>query len=200
MAFLAWLLVPRAPFGLDGWRWVVLAGSAGAVLVWFVRRARAGKPALAGEPRPQPRKRTPSSTPGKSRRGMEGGELAPTVCRIGRRQRARPVRRERSGGRPIAAAHLMLIVFNLFQAAGYYGFASWVPTLLITQGIAVTTSLGYTFLIAIAAPFGPLLGLLFTDRIERKWIIVGAGLAIAARPGLHPGHARLAVIWSAAWR
>ena len=36
------------------------------------------------------------------------------------------------------------------------------------------------FLIALAAPFGPALGLLFTDRIERKWIISGAALAIAA--------------------
>jgi len=71
-----------------------------------------------------------------------------------------------------------LIAFNLFQAAGYYGFASWAPTLLVSQGIAVTSSLGYTFVIAIAAPFGPLLGLAFTDRVERKWIIVGAALAI----------------------
>src|ERR1700759_360460 len=37
VALLGWLLVPRTPFGLDGWRLVVLAGSVGAVLVWFVR-------------------------------------------------------------------------------------------------------------------------------------------------------------------
>ncbi len=74
----------------------------------------------------------------------------------------------------------MLIVFNLFQAAGYYGFSSWVPALLIASGIAVTKSLAYTFVIAIAAPIGPALGLLFTDRVERKWIIAGSALAIAA--------------------
>jgi MFS transporter, putative metabolite:H+ symporter len=38
-ALLSWWLVPVAPFGVDGWRWVVLAGALGAVLVWFVRRA-----------------------------------------------------------------------------------------------------------------------------------------------------------------
>jgi putative MFS transporter len=80
---------------------------------------------------------------------------------------------------PYRGRALMLIVFNLFQACGYYGFASWVPTLLISQGVAVTTSLGYTFLIAIAAPFGPLAGLFFTERVERKWTIVAASLAIA---------------------
>jgi putative MFS transporter len=51
--------------------------------------------------------------------------------------------------------------------------------LLIASGIEVTKSLGYTFIIAIAAPFGPALGfLLFTDRIERKWVVVGAALSI----------------------
>ena len=37
VAFLAWLLVPASPFGLDGWRWVVLIGSAGAIFVWWIR-------------------------------------------------------------------------------------------------------------------------------------------------------------------
>jgi putative MFS transporter len=82
--------------------------------------------------------------------------------------------------RPYLGRTTMLIVFNLFQAAGYYGFASWVPTLLIESGIEVTKSLGYTIIIAIAAPIGPAFGLLFTDRIERKWVISGAALAIAA--------------------
>ena len=38
-AFLSYLLVPHRPFGLDGWRWVVLIGAHGAVFVWFIRRA-----------------------------------------------------------------------------------------------------------------------------------------------------------------
>jgi putative MFS transporter len=37
VAFIAWLLVPTAPFGFDGWRWVVLIGSAGAIVIWFIR-------------------------------------------------------------------------------------------------------------------------------------------------------------------
>ena len=32
----------------------------------------------------------------------------------------------------------MLIVFQLLQVVGYYGFTSWVPTLLLAQGITVT--------------------------------------------------------------
>ena len=37
VALLAWLLNPTAPFGLSGWRWVVIIGSVGAIIVWFVR-------------------------------------------------------------------------------------------------------------------------------------------------------------------
>jgi len=37
VALLAWRLVPLTPFGLDGWRWVVLLGSVGAVVVWGIR-------------------------------------------------------------------------------------------------------------------------------------------------------------------
>jgi len=38
VALLAWLLVPIAPLGLDGWRWVVLIGSIGAGAVWLLIR------------------------------------------------------------------------------------------------------------------------------------------------------------------
>jgi MFS transporter, putative metabolite:H+ symporter len=72
----------------------------------------------------------------------------------------------------------MLIVFNFFQAIGYYGFANWVPTLLITQGITVTKSLWYSFVIAFALPIGPLLAMTVADRIQRKWLIVVPALAV----------------------
>ena len=52
VAFLACLLVPISPFGIDGWRWVVLIGSIGA-LVRLVHPPRdAGEPALADQPGP----------------------------------------------------------------------------------------------------------------------------------------------------
>ena len=73
---------------------------------------------------------------------------------------------------------IMLSVFNFFQTFGYYGFAAWVPTLLIAKGITITTSLLYSFIIAIANPVGPLLGTLIADRMERKW-------QMCARRGRH---------------
>jgi MFS transporter, putative metabolite:H+ symporter len=176
VAFLGWLLVPRTLFGLDGWRFVVMAGSVGAVLAWFVRARLPESPRwLAQHGRNQEAEAIVEAWEIEAR--LEGATLADP----------KPHSIEQSRGsfweiwrKPYRRRTLMLITFNLFQAAGYYGFASWVPTLLIATGIEVTKSLGYTFIIAIAAPFGPALGLLFTDRIERKYVIAGAALAIAA--------------------
>ena len=68
----------------------------------------------------------------------------------------------------------MFMVFNFCQAFGFYGFANWVPTLLVEKGITVTKSLQYSFIVAFAYPIAPLLAASFADRFERKWIICGA--------------------------
>jgi putative MFS transporter len=69
-------------------------------------------------------------------------------------------------------------VFNIFQTVGFYGFANWVPTLLIRQGITVTTSLLYASIIALAAPVGPMIGLWIGDKFERRSVIVAAAAGI----------------------
>src|SRR5437870_837865 len=37
VAALSWWLVPLSPFGVDGWRWVVLIGAAGSMVIWVLR-------------------------------------------------------------------------------------------------------------------------------------------------------------------
>jgi putative MFS transporter len=72
----------------------------------------------------------------------------------------------------------MMVIFNVCQTVGFYGFANWVPTLLVKQGITLTTSLLYSSIIAIAAPIGPLIGLVIGDKFERKSVIVATAAAI----------------------
>jgi MFS transporter, putative metabolite:H+ symporter len=176
VAFLGWLLVPRSLFGVDGWRIVVMAGSLGALLVWIVRMRLPESPRwLAQHGRVQEAEAIAEAWEVEAR--LEGAILPDP----------QPQPAEEGKGsfweiwrKPYLGRTLMLIAFNMFQAAGYYGFASWAPTLLISSGIEAPKSLAYTFVIAIAAPLGPALGLLFTDRIERKSIVAGAALAIAA--------------------
>ena len=173
VAFLAWLLVPQMPLGLDGWRWVVLIGSAGAILIWFIRLSLPESPRwLARHGRVADAERVVSNI--ENRVMMESGAQLPPPG---------PPQREEAGEGTFAEIWqppsdrraILMSVFNFFQTFGYYGFAAWVPTLLIAKGINITTSLEYAFIIAVANPVGPLLGTMIADRIERKWqICLGA--------------------------
>jgi|HubBroStandDraft_6_1064221.scaffolds.fasta_scaffold07610_7 putative MFS transporter len=80
---------------------------------------------------------------------------------------------------PYRRRTIMLMIFNLCQAIGFYGFANWVPTFLLSKGITTTKSLEYSFIIAFANPIAPLIGQLFAEKIERKWQIVWSALGIA---------------------
>ena len=80
---------------------------------------------------------------------------------------------------PYLKRTVMLIVFQVLQVVGYYGFTAWVPTLLLAQGINVTRTLAYTVVIAAANPLGALAATQFADRSERKWQLAFSALAIA---------------------
>src|SRR5438132_1139780 len=73
----------------------------------------------------------------------------------------------------------LLVAFHVLQPVGYYGFASWVPTLLLAEGVNITQSLKYTFVMALASPLGPLVGMAFADVFECKWQIACSALSIA---------------------
>ncbi|MBZ5606646.1 MAG: MFS transporter [Acidobacteriia bacterium] len=176
VALLAWLLVPIAPLGLDGWRWVVLIGAASAIFVWWIRRRVPESPRwLAQHGRIEDAERVLA--------GLEARVLAESGAPLA--APAKPGAASTRGSfieiwqAPYLRRTVMLVVFNLFQTVGFYGFSNWVPTLLIARGIAVTSSLQYTFVIAIAAPFGPLLAVTLADKLERKWLIVAAAFGIA---------------------
>jgi putative MFS transporter len=74
-------------------------------------------------------------------------------------------------------------VFHVFQTLGYYGFANWLPTLLVSQGVTVTKTLAYGIMVALVPPVAPLVFTFVADRFERKWLIV-AGAMTAAVFGL----------------
>jgi MFS transporter, putative metabolite:H+ symporter len=177
VAFLAWWLVPQSPYGVDGWRWVVLIGAAASMIIWVLRlyvpesplwlarhgraeeavkilatlEAKAGPPARTAK--------TPDVMPARAATKVTFADLF------------RP---------PYLSLVVLFMVFNFCQAFGFYGFANWVPTLLVDKGITVTKSLQYSFIVAFAYPIAPLLAASFADRFERKWIISGACAAIIA--------------------
>jgi putative MFS transporter len=73
----------------------------------------------------------------------------------------------------------MMTVVSFGSTIGFYGFANWVPTLLIAKGILVTKSLEYTFIIALAYPLFALASITFADRMERKWQVALSSLGMA---------------------
>jgi putative MFS transporter len=73
----------------------------------------------------------------------------------------------------------MMIGFHVLQTIGLYGWANWLPTFLVQQGVPLVTSLQYTLLMALASPVGPLFAVLWSDRFERKWTIVVLSTSVA---------------------
>ncbi|MBS0639094.1 MAG: MFS transporter [Proteobacteria bacterium] len=178
VALLAWLLNPLSPFGLSGWRWVVIAGSVGAILVWLVRLRLPESPRwLAQQGRIDEAERVMRriETNVEAESGKPLPKPEPAVAEDQREGRLAEIFSPAYRSRTI-----MLSVANFCQTIGFYGFANWVPTLLISKGIHVSQTLEYSFIIAFAYPIFPLLSTLFADRIERKWQVClsCAGIAI----------------------
>jgi MFS transporter, putative metabolite:H+ symporter len=175
--FLAWRLVPIAPFGIDGWRWVVGASSLAAIVVWVVRLGLPESPRwLAQQGRIDEAERITARI--EARVAREFGRSLPPLERPyphdTRKGSLAEIFSERYRTRTI-----MLMLFNFFQTVGFYGFFAWVPTLLIAKGIHVTQSLEYGFIIKIAGFAWPFINMLFADHIERKWQVCLSCFSIA---------------------
>lgn len=174
VALMSWWLVPQAPFGYSGWRWVVIASAVFALFVWWLRArlpesprwlAQQGRFAEAEgildrlEARCVKEHGQALETPVPEAVSVEGQGRFADIWQAPYRRRA-----------------LMLIVFHVFQAIGFFGFGNWLPALLSGQGVSVTHSLGYAFVITLAYPLGPLLFVRYANRFENKWQIVGSAL------------------------
>jgi putative MFS transporter len=178
VAFLSWWLVPLSPYGVDGWRWVVLTGAAASMIIWILRLYVPESPLwLARHGRTEEAVKI---------LGVLEAKAGAADARPERKADAMPARAAAKVGYadlfkpPYLSLVLLFMTFNLCQAFGFYGFANWVPTLLVEKGITVTKSLQYSFIVAFAYPIAPLLAASFADRFERKWIICGASVAIIA--------------------
>jgi MFS transporter, putative metabolite:H+ symporter len=177
VALVSWVLVPRAPLGVAGWRWVVFLGSLGAIAVWFIRRSIPESPRwLAQQGRLDEASKAISEIEARVQAeiGQTLGEPVAGPSEAGGMGKFSEIWVAPYGGRT-----LMLVVFNFFQTIGFYGFGNWVPALMASKGANVTNSLQYSAIIAVIYPIGPLLCALIADKLERKWQIVSAAIGTA---------------------
>jgi putative MFS transporter len=168
--FLARILVPRQPLGIDGWRWMFVAGSMGAAIVWAMRSKLPESPRWL-----ESAGRTAEAEAIVSRMEREAQALGPLpppqpneTALLGH-ARFRAIFGARYRGRT-----LMLCVFHIFQTVGYYGFGTLVPTVLAAKGYSIVTSLTFTSLTFIGYPIGSALSLPMVERVDRRWLIVGS--------------------------
>ncbi|MFM0207689.1 MFS transporter [Paraburkholderia sediminicola] len=176
---LSLMLIPRSPFGVEGWRWLCIIGSVGAILVWLTRTRLPESPrwlAQHGSVTEADRIVTTleqrcfgaaaaAKLPHLSAMAGEATEGAQESVAAGVMFRA-----------PWLGIITMLSLANIFSAIGFYGFGNWVPALLSAQGHPIVKSLEYSLYIGLSYPVCPVLFLLFADRLERKWQIVIAAL------------------------
>ncbi|WP_205950974.1 MFS transporter [Pantoea stewartii] len=173
VALMSWWLMPQHILGLEGWRWVVIAGAVCSLIIWLVRKnlpesarwlAQQGRHEDAHAVMSAMEKRC-GIVPGQHLTHSQPAAASETKSRF--RDIWAPRYRNRT---------LMLVIMNFFQAIGFYGFGNWLPALLSGQGTSITHSLLYAFFITLAYPIGSLICGSFTSQLENKWQIVLSSL------------------------
>jgi MFS transporter, putative metabolite:H+ symporter len=68
------------------------------------------------------------------------------------------------------------IAINVAIMCAVFGFVSWLPTFFAAAGHSIAHSVLFAGIMAVGAPAGTLVGMLFTDRVERKWGVIATSL------------------------
>ncbi|WP_226051123.1 MFS transporter [Dickeya chrysanthemi] len=172
VALMSWWLVPQTLWGVSGWRYVVIIGALCSLVVWLLRRNLMESARWLAS-RGRYREAEQVMTAMEYRCGVPPGKpLAPqSAITPPLRGRFRDIWSARYQRRT-----LMLVVMNIFQAIGFFGFGNWLPALLAGRGASVTHSLLYAFFITLAYPLGSLLCSWYAGKLENKWQIVLSSL------------------------
>jgi MFS family permease len=178
VGFLAVWLNPLHIGDIAGWRIILAIGSLGALFVLLVQHKLPESPrwllarGRVDEAHAELRRfaesagvKLPSITPerlGTPRTGSIGERIA-LLRRMPYKQR-----------------YLMLAVFHLFQAFGYYGFGTLANMVVKSHGFSVTDGTLFMALSFLGYPVGSLLSIPLLNWIERRTLVVASILSIAA--------------------
>jgi MFS transporter, putative metabolite:H+ symporter len=163
---------------LSGWRWLLIIGALGALIVWFLRRNLPESPrwheirnndAAANA--------TLSTIEQQVMREHHLDALPEPEPVVVEPQKQATIAEIFSG--IYTRRTTMLWIFQILQTVGYYGFGSLAPVVLVSKGFSVVSSLNYAALSFLGYPLGSLLSIPLVERFERKWLIVGSAILIA---------------------
>lgn len=179
VAIISYELVPHTFLGLAGWRWVMIIGSAGAVLIWLMRRGLPESPRwLESRHRFDEARRIVEAIERKVVIETGRALATPQLDDATTDAESNGSWTEMWKGRYFSRT-VMLSLFNFCQTFGVYGFGAWVPVLLYSKGLTITHSLLYTMVIAFTTPLGALGAIACAERIQRKWQLVGCAVVVA---------------------
>jgi MFS transporter, putative metabolite:H+ symporter len=173
-ALLGYFAVPRWS---DGWRIVQIVGALPILMLlwwrrslpesprWLIQRGRPEE-AMAEVQRIEARL-TQAETAGLAR--LESVEVSP----VGIAHRGTFAKNLAAlWSAPMVRTTLMLWVLWIAITFSYYGFFTWIPTLLVKQGMTITRSFGYSIVIYLAQIPGYYSAAFVSERLDRKWTIV----------------------------
>ncbi|MGX1973388.1 MFS transporter [Streptomyces kronopolitis] len=171
------LVAAHRLLGLEGWRWLLLAGALGAAFLQLMRRRLPESPRwLAVQGRDAEAERIVAELEEKVAR--ESGGSLPSVPETETVWQRRVPLGEMFRA-PWRRRTLMWWLFQVLQTVGYYGFGSLAPVVLTAKGHTVTESLLYAALSFCGYPVGSALSVPLIDRIERRTLIIASALGIA---------------------
>jgi putative MFS transporter len=75
---------------------------------------------------------------------------------------------------------VLAMLFQILHLSSIFVLVNWLPTLLTQRGLSVSATIGFSGIIFIGNLLGPLAGIVLADRIERRWLLIGAALLGAA--------------------
>jgi putative MFS transporter len=178
-AFIGGRFVAGENLLIDGWRWLLVVGSLGAVIVWFMRRSLPESPRwheVRGEHAKADRATRVIEDAARADLGVRelpepsDVTVTPADGQTTLREIFTPPYRRRS---------VMLWIFQFLQTVGYYGFGTLAPLVLASKGFAIVETLGFTAVIFLGYPLGSALSIPLMERFERKHLIIGSALSMA---------------------
>lgn len=189
-AFVGAEFVAKHHLLIDGWRWLLVLGSVGGLIVWAMRRRLPESP------------RWHEMRGDTARADEEVGKLERAACsQLGLAELPEPEPVEVAPSykpklseifkAPYGQRSLMLWIFQFFQTVGYYGFGTLAPLVLKAKGYTIVDSLAFTAIIYLGYPLGSAVSVPIMERFERKHLIIGSALLMGAL-GVTFGFARTA--------
>jgi putative MFS transporter len=170
----SYILIPYA-----GWRWMFVIPGAGALVVWYLRKAMPESPRwLASVGRHD-------EADGVTRAIEAESVQVQDPARVPGLPEDRGQLRELFAPGQLSRT-LVGITVICMSFSVMYAFVSWVPTFLIKQGFGVSHSLLLTSAMFAGGPAGSLISFAIADRLGRKWGLVLFSVIGAAIGMMYP--------------